>query len=73
MNPAAPFVDPSILFYLAFGIVLVIAVIVFALKTPQRPVIHPDEDAMKRAQLDVATRLGKSPSVIRPRQGNGRL
>jgi len=65
-------VDP-VVFYLAAGVVGVVIVILFALLgAEQRPVITKDDDALKRAQLDVATRLGKSPSVIVPKAGNGR-
>jgi len=73
MNPGAPAVDPTWLFYAALGIVLLIALILVALKAPQPPVVKHDDDALKRAQLDVATRLGRSQSVIVPRSRNGRI
>ena len=63
----------TFLFWLGVAIVCVILGMIFLLRTPQQPVIRHDDDAIRRAQLDTARRLGKSPSVIRPRPGNGRL
>jgi len=62
----------AFLFYLAVAFVFVLALIGFALKTPQRPVVKTDDAALRRAQLDVASQLGRSQSVVRPRAGNGR-
>ncbi len=63
----------AFLVFLAVFFVLLLVGMGYLLRTPQRPIVKTDDAALRRAQLDVASQLGKSPSVIRPRARNGRL
>lgn len=61
----------TIAFYLAAGLVVAVAAIVYALLAPDTPPETPSADAVERARLDLIAQLGRSPSVIRPRERNG--